>query len=234
MSRTKIEIDSMLDEKIPRSVVSERDGGGGRKLSYLEGWYVIDRLNRIFGPTGWSKNILEIREVVNKTPRGEFPAYLVKLALTIHNEGYPIVKEAYGYGSDKSPQNAHELAIKEAVTDALKVAAKDLGMSLGLALYDKTQEFVDDEEIVQNNGTAPDTKSVSKTIVAEAQPPNLPTLADDKKRELIRSYFSAAVKKGVTTLPEMQQYLQGEFSVQKLDDAPKESLDMILAYVKGL
>ena len=35
---------------------------------------------------------------------------------------------------------------KEAVTDALKRAAKNLGMSMGLALYDKEQVNVDDGE----------------------------------------------------------------------------------------
>src|ERR1700744_3140760 len=126
--KTIEQIESELKAKIPRDVVSLRDGGGGRKLSYLEGWYVIDRLNKIFGHTGWSKEVLDVRQVVNTTQRGEFPAYIVKVRLTIVNENNIVIyKEAYGYGADKSSQNAHELAIKEAVTDALKVAAKDFG-----------------------------------------------------------------------------------------------------------
>jgi DNA repair and recombination protein RAD52 len=155
MSKTIQEIEKQLDEGIPRSVVSERDGGGGRKLSYLEGHYVIDRLNKVFGHLNWSKEIVEIKEVVNTTSKGTFPAYLAKVRLIIrppHTEGLTyyqenVIKEGYGYGADKSGQNAHELAIKEAVTDGLKVAAKDLGQSMGLALYDKTQEnVIDDEE----------------------------------------------------------------------------------------
>lgn len=144
MSKTIEEIVTELDAKIPRDVVSLRDGGGGRKLSYLEGHYVIDRLNKVFGHLNWSKEITDVRLL-----DGPKPSYIVKVRLTVgatDSEGRfkTLTKEGYGYGSDKSANSPHELAIKEAVTDALKVAAKDLGMSMGLALYDKTQENVDD------------------------------------------------------------------------------------------
>lgn len=149
--RTIKEIEAMLDEKIPRSVVEQRDGGGGRSLSYLTAHYVIDRLNQVFGHMNWTKEIKEVKEVVNTTSRGQFPAYIVKVRLTVSIPGEEgsftcVAKEAYGYGNDKSGQNAHELAIKEAVSDALKVAAKDFGMSMGLALYDKEQVNVEEEE----------------------------------------------------------------------------------------
>lgn len=152
MSKTIEQIEQELDQKIPRDVVSLRDGGGGRKLSYLEGHYVIDRLNKVFGHLNWAKEILDVKEVVNTTTKGAFPAYLVKVRLSVfftdsNQIQRAVIKEGYGYGADKSGQNAHELAIKEAVTDGLKVAAKDLGMSMGLALYDKTQENVEDEPV---------------------------------------------------------------------------------------
>lgn len=152
MAKTIEQIEQELDQKIPRDVVSLRDGGGGRKLSYLEGHYVIDRLNKVFGHLNWAKEILDVKEVINTTSKGTFPAYLVKVRLSVFftdSNQIPraVIKEGYGYGADKSGQNAHELAIKEAVTDGLKVAAKDLGMSMGLALYDKTQENVEDEPV---------------------------------------------------------------------------------------
>jgi recombination DNA repair RAD52 pathway protein len=40
--------------------------------------------------------------------------------------------------------NAHEMACKEAESDALKRAAMKLGISMGLGLYEKTGDFVDD------------------------------------------------------------------------------------------
>lgn len=141
MSETKT-LQQKLDENIPREVISTRSGGGAKALSYLETWYVIDRMNQVFGATGWSNTIKELTLL----PGGNRPAYKCIVTLTVHNpEAQTIVtKEGVGYGSDKSDHNAHELAMKEASSDAFKVAAKNLGRSMGLALYDKSQEYVSD------------------------------------------------------------------------------------------
>ena len=48
-----------LDEPIPSDVVAKRKGGAGFSLSYLEGWYVIDRLNQVFGQGNWQYEIDE-------------------------------------------------------------------------------------------------------------------------------------------------------------------------------
>lgn len=237
MSKTLEQVEQELDAKIPRSAVRERDGGGGRKLSYLEGHYVIDRLNKIFGPLGWSKEIAEIKEVVSKTPRGEFPAYLVKVILSIHGkDNYRnVVKEAYGYGADKSGQNAHELAMKEAVTDALKVAAKDLGMSLGLALYDKTQENVDDNEEPKAQHVSPPNSARSPSVESPAREATSGQAPADKLKLAIRSHVKAAIKKGVTSTEAIKAHLKGNYAADSLDGvgAP-EDLQAILDYVRKL
>ncbi len=51
-----------------------------------------------------------------------------------------------GHGIDRDPGQAHESAIKEAETDAMKRALMTFGNPFGLALYDKTQSNVIDEE----------------------------------------------------------------------------------------
>jgi len=237
MSKTLEQIELELDAKIPRSVVRDRDGGGGRRLSYLEGHYVIDRLNKVFGPLGWSKEIADVRQVVSITPKGEFPAYLVKVRLNIHatpGSSYN-TKEAYGYGADKSGQNAHELAIKEAVTDALKVAAKDLGMSLGLALYDKTQENVDDNETPKSEPVELP-KSTGQEIVETSERKAAPTQADaDKLKLAIRSHVKAAIKKGVTTTEGIKAHLKAAHQVEKLDDLTDiDNLNTLLNHVRTL
>lgn len=239
-----------LDKKIPRDVVSERDGGGGRRLSYLEGHYVIDRLNKVFGPLNWNKEIVEVKEVVNKTSRGEFPAYLVKLRLTvsvIYIDGSILtsVKEGYGYGADKSSQNAHELAIKEAVTDALKVAAKDLGMSMGLALYSKSQENVgdDDEErrtSAVSHGPKP-RQPISKGGDTETKGDAGPKANTDAKasrsldtlRELIRSEVENGTKLGKISRGEIKDLLLSKYSVERLDELDQTALTEVLAHVKS-
>lgn len=239
MSKT---IEELLDEKIPRDVVSLRDGGGGRKLSYLEGWYVIDRLNKIFGHTNWSKEVLDVRQVVNTTQKGEFPAYIVKVRLTIVNQNNIVIyKEAYGYGADKSPQNAHELAIKEAVTDALKVAAKDFGMSLGLALYDKTQENVDDGEKVteskpQRVTTPPKTDNKAKEEHKAGVEGNVKEQsgeASEKLRAYIQTATKVAIKKGVA-LETIKRDLSTKFAIGALADATNEQLPEIKTYIDSL
>lgn len=136
-----------LDSKIPRDVISQREGGGRSKLSYLEGWYVIDRLNKVLGQGAWSYQVEEMRLVHEGQVQDKFVAhYIAKVRLEVPALGHCIFSDyGYGDGQDKyNPGKAHELATKEAVTDAVKRCAKNLGMSMGLALYDKSQENVDD------------------------------------------------------------------------------------------
>lgn len=251
MNKTVDQIEKELDAKIPRSVVEERDGGGGRMLSYLSGHYVIDRLNKIFGPLNWSKQVTDIREVVNTVNKRQrdgsykeekYPAYIVKVVLTVKSDDSPYmtIKEAYGYGADKSGLNAHELAIKEAVTDALKVAAKDLGMSLGLALYSKEQENVEDDE--QPAPPSPRAQPVQKQTVVEKDAKREESSgsddaekAKDVLRSTIRSYVKVAIKKGTTTMDKVKEHLKSSFDADSLDSVPTvEKLEGILEYVKGL
>lgn len=136
-----------LDEKIPRDVVKEREGGGNRTFSYLEGHYVIARMNEIFGQGNWAYVAEEAKCVHTGEVNGKFVAhYIARVRLEVPALRHALfVDYGYGDGSDKSnPGKAHELAVKEAVTDGLKRAAKNLGMSMGLALYDKEQVNVEE------------------------------------------------------------------------------------------
>lgn len=217
-----------LDADIPRDVVSQRDGGGGRKLSYLEGWYVIDRLNKIFGPLNWAKEVLDVRQVVNTTSKGEFPAYLVKVRLSIlltdaKGTQSVVVKEAYGYGADKSSQNAHELAIKEAVTDGLKVAAKDLGMSMGLALYDKTQERV-------SYGLE------QMEVILSLRPESKPSVVGSKEElsTAIKSYFKVAEAQKRLTKDTFRSTILALHNVEKVDELSETDMSTVLNKLKEL
>lgn len=162
MIKTIDEIRNALDANIPRDVISERVGGGGKKLSYLEGWYVKDRLNQIVKQGNWSYRTEELRLVVEDKESSPFAvSYVAKVTLEIRGfttnsddqvphrytqVGYTEFSD-YGYGEGKDYKNigaAHEKAVKEAVTDAFKRCAMNLGRSMGLALYDKEQTYVDD------------------------------------------------------------------------------------------
>ena len=137
-----------LSAKLDPSHVKEREQSG-RKLSYIEGWHAIAEANRIFGFDAWTRETLEIR-IVAEAPRklGRAPnqrdgwgvSYIARVRVTVDG----IVREGIGagHGIDADLGLAHESAIKEAETDAMKRALMTFGNPFGLALYDKTQASV--------------------------------------------------------------------------------------------
>ncbi len=155
MSEPVTTLAEKLNQKIPRDAISSRDGGNGRKLDYLSGHYVIDRLNRVLGAGNWAysseANLVHAGLVPTRSGDAHSVHYLAKVRLVVTLDGTPTEFTDYGYGdgTDKSnPGKAHELAVKESVTDGLKRCAKNLGMSFGLALYSKDQENVEESEPV--------------------------------------------------------------------------------------
>lgn len=145
MNKELNEVIKQLDADLSRSAVKSRSQGGAA-LSYVDTYYVIKRLNECFGNLGWDSETVDMVLVSNP---GDKAAYRAKVRITAivatGDGGYmKVCKEGTGWGSDKSTNNAHEMACKEAESDALKRAAMKFGMSLGLALYDKSQENVED------------------------------------------------------------------------------------------
>lgn len=54
-------LQSKLDMKLGPEFISTRPGlGGGPKLSYVEGWKVINLANEVFGFNGWSSTIINL------------------------------------------------------------------------------------------------------------------------------------------------------------------------------
>ncbi len=136
-----------LRAPLSREHVKERTQAG-RKLSYLEGWVAIAEANRIFGFDGWNRETVECRMVCERERKigeqqrdGWSVSYVAKARVTVGD----VVREGTGYGSgiDIDLGAAHESAIKEAETDAMKRALMTFGNQFGLALYDKTQAEVE-------------------------------------------------------------------------------------------
>lgn len=139
-----------LDASLPLSAVAERDGGGGKKLSYVEGWWTIQKMNEIF-PEGWSYDASATHEIYReKDEKGMWNiAFSGKCRVEV--AGIFIADVGCGIGKEKDLGKAAEKAMKEAATDSLKRCLKSLGNVLGLALYDKDKEranVVDDTQIV--------------------------------------------------------------------------------------
>ena len=138
-----------LEAPLARETVKQREQAG-RKLSYIEGWWAIAEANRIFGFDGWTRQTIDIhpvsereRSIGKSNPKpGWGVSYVAKVRVTVGE----IVREGIGagHGIDVDLGLAHESAIKEAETDAMKRALMTFGNPFGLALYDKEQANVSD------------------------------------------------------------------------------------------
>jgi len=131
----------------------------GRSLNYLEGWVAIREANRIFGFDGWQRETIELRCVAeSQRPIGREQkpgwgvTYIARVRIRLGsqaNGAKSLVRvgsgaghgnrfaEAMGYDVDLGL--AHESALKEAETDAMKRTLLTFGNPFGLALYDKQQ-----------------------------------------------------------------------------------------------
>lgn len=132
---------------------------GGRSVSYIEGWHVIAEANRIFGFDAWTRETVEVRCVSEKErtigSRGDSGwgvTYIARVRVTVRTSNPEsitsiVIREGCGsgHGIDRDLGQAHESAIKEAETDAMKRALMTFGNPFGLALYDKQQTNVADD-----------------------------------------------------------------------------------------
>jgi DNA repair and recombination protein RAD52 len=150
-------ISEALDAPLDPQRVSKRSGGGGKEFSYLEGWDVKQRANEIFGYGGWGYRVADLsclgeEEFTNSNGKtGVRVGYRAIVEVSVgpypldgsifrDTRGYATYSDV-GYGDaqeyNMSRITPHELASKEAVTDALKRAFASLGDQFGLCLYDK-------------------------------------------------------------------------------------------------
>ena len=143
----------------------------GRSLNYLEGWVAIREANRIFGFDGWQRETIELRCVAESQRtigRDQKPGwgvtYIAKVRIRLGSQasGAPtLIREGSGagHGIDVDLGLAHESALKEAETDAMKRALITFGNPFGLALYDKQQRQVTSSVREER---APQTQGVSR------------------------------------------------------------------------
>lgn len=144
-----------LSKPLSRDHVKSRSQAG-RQLSYIEGWVAISEANRIFGFDGWTRTTTEIKCVAERERKLKSGAdawgvsYIAKVRVMVDH----VFRDGTGagHGIDVDLGQAHESAIKEAETDAMKRALMTFGNPFGLALYDKTQANVSDEP--NGNGKA--------------------------------------------------------------------------------
>jgi hypothetical protein len=112
----------------------------------------VAEANRIFGFDGWQRQTIAVRCVAQAERligRDQKPGwgvtYTARVRVTVTAGGLPpLIREGSGagHGIDVDLGQAHESALKEAETDAMKRALMTFGNPFGLALYDKAQRQV--------------------------------------------------------------------------------------------
>lgn len=137
----------LLSEPLDPKRVKKTQGN-----SHLEGWDVRAHLSRIFGFDGWDEEIITldlVREDLGNPLKPDkkqwYVTYRCTMRLTVWGldaDGAPAIakvsEEGAVGGADNQPSHAdaHDLAMKEAMTQALKRCAINLGTQFGLSLYD--------------------------------------------------------------------------------------------------
>lgn len=145
----------ILQEELDSSRIRTREKAG-IKLSYLEGFDVIEAANNIFGFGNWSYSIISLGQVSQETNNNQNAVICYKAVVKVdvfsldHSEFITRQDVGFGMGVAKSLADAHENGAKEAVTDALKRSLRTFGNQFGNSLYDKSRNYVP-QNAQQNN-----------------------------------------------------------------------------------
>ena len=121
------------------------------KLSYLEGFDIIDTANSIFGFGGWAYTISSLEQVSQEVNANQNVVVCYKAIVKVdvydidHSTMISRQDVGFGTGVARSLADAHENSAKEAVTDALKRSLRSFGNQFGNSLYDKSKS------VAQNN-----------------------------------------------------------------------------------
>jgi hypothetical protein len=181
----------LLAEPLCRDFVRTLKAKGS--VDYVDGWYIIGRLNEVFGVDGWAATYgaPTVRE-------GQRPCIYVPASLTVAG----VTKHDIGVGvAANDSADSFETAIKGAYTDGLKRCARLLGDSFGLALYEKVEKG----EARRGVGMA------STTLAMRAEVAGLPT------RAAINEWLKAN-KAYIESLPtDEQDVLRGDVAERRLD-----------------
>jgi DNA recombination protein Rad52 len=148
----------------------------GKYGEYVDGHHVVSEANRIFGFDGWAYEITMLvmcSRVECNDSRGN-PQVRVGYRCTVKATVAGVTREGAAVGTGMAkPENeadAHESAVKEAETDALKRALRSFGNTFGLALYDKTK--------------------------ADVQAPPPPAISEEQRVELMALFEASGVAPG--------------------------------------
>lgn len=218
-----ITVDRLLSTKPLRSDLHTRKGPGGRNLVYYNGETVSRLLNEVFGYDGWNMAVLKTEKICCAEKDGKFSVgFMAHVRITHRNSG--TFKEDMGSGDavDRSLPTAVQNAVKGAITDAMKRAARHFGEKLGNSLYSEgfslngcpktISEALDqyDRSMTNRWGASmqfkdPHSKKLSpssdrSSIVPQATPPIRPPL----QQQQTNSNHPPMAKQSIPPLPPQQ------------------------------
>ena len=133
---------ALLQQPLDQAVVSEREMRDGRLVTYIEGWAAIGQANRIFGFDAWGVEV--VGEVAYRALDLSDPDSGERLAVGMYSATVrvvvrgclPRVDVGCAFAGSDTPE-AHEMAFKGAVTDAMKRTLRYFGAQFGNGLYDR-------------------------------------------------------------------------------------------------
>lgn len=129
-------------EVLLRPIMPQRVAKDGKGFSHVEAFEITAHLTRMFGFEGWDKEILRLDVIGEHVLDGKWSVtYICQMRLTIRDPQWFTIKSiddaSTGTATNqRSLADAHDLALKSAISGALKRCAKDLGDGFGLSLYD--------------------------------------------------------------------------------------------------
>lgn len=145
---------NQLDEPLPKEMISQRQGGGGRMLDYITWMQAVRNANKLFGPDNYDVEVREMNEREIWTPTNQGPMldgifYSCVVRVTL---SWGMVSEGVGTGqalfvtrngrmTPAQQVDAMNTGIKKAASNGIKRALARFGNQFGLGLYEKTEDI---------------------------------------------------------------------------------------------
>lgn len=184
---------ALIQVATPTEFIRERPGKGGKTFRYIEGGYVIARLNQIFSPIGWDFSILnqqiEPQEVI---VRG-------RLEVKDFKTGFSIGKTRTGTKERVAGITLGD-TIKAAETDSLKKCASHFG--IGLDVY---WQQLDEDKL---NGTTKAPKIIMGKSVEKYVQPSSPNATISREKLTKMSLDKIKAETDETILSQYFQKIQ--------------------------
>ena len=132
----------LLSEKLDPKLIARRKGPNGKIVRYLEGWQAIRQANKLFGYDNWGAELvgpIDYRELHHSTTKsGDIATRgLYTATVRVRVRGcLPKSDTGCAFTVDETAE-AHETAVKAAVTDGIKRTFRQFGDQFANQLYER-------------------------------------------------------------------------------------------------